>query len=731
MGLTEGRGDVARRWHGVIWILLIIASWVGFSGSASAATPMEVSADEYSVWDGSRLFIAQGNVTVRYREALITADMLQYDADTDYAVFSGNVVYLDDEQELTGHTLQYDLKDGVALLDGMDAVLYSDGVDGPMFISGERVRATDDHVRIQRAELTTCECEGDTPAYHFAAKELEIYPNDRIVVRSVVFYDHKVPLLYLPYLTLSLKENTSRFDMPQIGYSERTGWYIKLTYNYVLKSGLYGALLFDYYQKLGPGGGVRHTYVDTGPSLGTLYVYGVGNEFGGTDGSFAWERRWRSDPWDVRANYAYDVRTSPWGIERESLLGKGSIERTTSGGTALFEGEYRLDTGPNPIERLAASGRLRQRLADGWNLRLSGETFDERRPDLPATHERRRWIGYSGELERVTPGYTLLTRVARQYNPDLKDEEINPGTLRWDHVSRMPEVLLKLRRMAGLDVQLGAVRLKEDNVIEAWRGEAEVGLATRTWRPLRPISFNVNGSVRGLAYTTDHRQFTFQYRTGMNVQIARPLSATLQYNYRNAWGETPFRFDRVSPAETLSPRLNWRSGAVTASVSTTYNLLSERWNNVTGNATIRLSRNLMLRGSGTYDLEGQTFRRLAGTVDWRINDDSAVKVGGVYDVPTESWQRIDADINLAVTKNWKAGVTAIYDVPRNTFSRNHMYLSHNACDCREIRLRYDQTRREIWLEYHITAFPSSRVALGSGEDALMFESDALTDILKN
>src|SRR5690606_16792247 len=75
------------------------------------------------------------------------------------------------------------------------------------------------------------------------------------------------------------------------------------------------------------------------------------------------------------------------------------------------------------------------------------------------------------------------------------------------------------------------------------------------------------------------------------------------------------------------------------------------------------------------------------------------------------------------------GVTAIYDVTKMTFSRNHLYVAHDA-DCRAIRLRWDQATGEVWLEYRITAFPARRGAVGTGEDTrLLFDADVLSDLL--
>lgn len=710
-----------------MFLILLFATVPGASVAvfAQAESSMQVSADEFSLWDGSRLFVAQGNVTVRWRSALITADTLRYDADAGQALFSGNVFYSDEEQELAGESLHYDLEEGVAVFDGMEAVLHAEGVQGPMFISSRRVRAVEGEVNMERATLTTCECEGDVPAYRFVAKELDIYPGDRVIARGVTFYDHKVPLLYLPYLTLSLKEKTSRFDMPQIGYSERTGWYVKLTYNYVLKSGLYGALLFDYFQKLGPGAGVRHTYVDDDTGTGVLYAYGVGNAAGGADGSFSWERRWTGPPWDVRLRSAYNVVATADGLERERLSGRLSMNRRDRDGSFAAAGEFALEDRAGwaePDVKVLGSASFDRRLGDGWRLRLGGEMSDETR-----SGGRRRWLGYNGELRYAAPRYTLMGRVEQRVNPDFKEGD----PVSWTHVSRLPELTLQLRRMAGFDIGFGVVRLKEEpHGTMAWRGETTIGLATRTWRLTPAISLNVGGSGRGRAYTTDDRQLTLEGRASLNVQLARPLSATLQYNYRDVWGKTPFQFDEVRPAETFTPRVNWRSGGLTASASVTYNLLTERWGKMSANATWRPTPDFVVRASGTIDVYEPQLERVAATVDWRAGEKSTIRLGGVYDFTRQNWTTIHSDVRLAVGGGWETGVTAIYDFAKEAFTRSHMYVSHNACGCREIRLRYDHLDGEVWLEYHITAFPSSRVALGAGDDKLMFEADALSDFLK-
>jgi len=710
------------RWSAALCSLLTVLM---LAAGARAADPVSVQADGFSFWDGNRLFMAEGHVRLRYRDAVITADTMQYDADTGLVVFAGNVVFVEGEQELAGARLQYDLNTGEAVLDELDAIMYAEGVDGPMFVRGDRVDATPERLRIQRARLTTCECEeGRVPAYHFAAREIEIFPGDRIVVRGVVFYEHGVPLMYLPSWTLSLREGASHFDAPQIGYSSRTGWYIKTTYHYVRPSGTYGALLLDYYQLLGPGAGVRHTYRHDDTGRGTVLIYGVGNTSGGLDASLGWEREWQLDRWRLDANVGYDVSTGLSGaVERQEAQAKLDLEQTSGPGVTRGQLEYQAVKGQDPLVHLAGSGELRRSLGGNWDVYLRAEGYR-----YETASYLRRWFGYDAELRRRTANYTLTIRLEQQVNPDLKDEDTQV-VVPWTHVSRLPEVTLETRAIAGLELMAGVARLKEEpNGTEAWRAEARAGVPIRTLRLSDNAVVSARGQLAGRTYSTGHRQLSLETRTTLNWQLTKPLGLTLQHTYRDGWGGTPFRFDEVTPTSALSVRLSWRNARVTASVSGRYDLRTERWDPLALNATFRLTTNLTVRGAASYDLATHSWQRLVATMDWKPSEGWTVRLGGQYHVAAKQLERVDAQLEMAFGGGWKAGLTAIYSVTTGSFPRSEIFIAHDE-ECREIRVRYDHTQGEVWLEYNITAFPMSRVAVGAAEDKLMFESDALTELL--
>ncbi|MFO7311526.1 MAG: hypothetical protein C0P61_005630, partial [Bacillota bacterium] len=81
------------RARGSACVVSLLAVLVVASG-ALAADPVSVQADGFTFWDGTRIFVASGNVTVRWRDAVVTADTLRYDAETEVLVFEGNVVYV-------------------------------------------------------------------------------------------------------------------------------------------------------------------------------------------------------------------------------------------------------------------------------------------------------------------------------------------------------------------------------------------------------------------------------------------------------------------------------------------------------------------------------------------------------------------------------------------------------------------------------------------------------------
>ncbi|WP_234553518.1 LPS-assembly protein LptD [Thermus caliditerrae] len=109
-------------------------------------------------------------------------------------------------------------------------------------------------ILLENGYATPCaSCGQEVPDYAFRAREIVLYPGDRVVARGVVVLVQEKPVLELPVLLLFLSERRPRFEVGQ----DEGGFYLKAALPYVADFGL-GFTLLSYYQGRGYGFGFDH-----------------------------------------------------------------------------------------------------------------------------------------------------------------------------------------------------------------------------------------------------------------------------------------------------------------------------------------------------------------------------------------------------------------------------------------------------------------------------------------
>lgn len=109
-------------------------------------------------------------------------------------------------------------------------------------------------ILLEEGYATPCaSCGQEVPDYAFRAREIVLYPGDRVVARGVVVLVQEKPVLELPVLLLFLSERRPRFEVGQ----DEGGFYLKAALPYVADFGL-GFTLLSYYQGRGYGFGFDH-----------------------------------------------------------------------------------------------------------------------------------------------------------------------------------------------------------------------------------------------------------------------------------------------------------------------------------------------------------------------------------------------------------------------------------------------------------------------------------------
>jgi LPS-assembly protein len=231
------------------------------SGQVPGSTiPVEITADQNSYLEG--LATAEGNVIIRYGDDVIYADQASYDRDTREVVATGNVRIFAKGKVYRGEFLTYNLAEGRLTSKGFRTI------EDRLYAAGEEIESPRDGMfRINSGYITTDNVEN--PAFRVQAKTIEIYPDDRVVLKNVVLKVGDIPVFWLPYVSQSLKDEQGSLSL-DVGSNSRLGFYIIPGYNWsatrALDIGVYGA----YYTRRGFGGGVLAEYE---PTLGNKFNF--------------------------------------------------------------------------------------------------------------------------------------------------------------------------------------------------------------------------------------------------------------------------------------------------------------------------------------------------------------------------------------------------------------------------------------------------------------------------
>ncbi|NQU09927.1 LPS-assembly protein LptD [bacterium] len=159
----------------------------------------------------------EGDVVIRYQDAVLRADRVRFDTVTQEAWADGNVRLNRRGQEWVAPALQYNFATGH---------LETSEVRGwiePVIISGYDIRSTaSNRYDAARATLTTCDYA--RPHFRLEATHSTIWPGDRIVLYNAILKFGDVPVFWLPVLVWSLRTDAQPVVL-NVGNSSRWGYY--------------------------------------------------------------------------------------------------------------------------------------------------------------------------------------------------------------------------------------------------------------------------------------------------------------------------------------------------------------------------------------------------------------------------------------------------------------------------------------------------------------------------
>ncbi len=203
----------------------------------------------------ARVFVYEGNVDARIGTYRLQADKLTVYEATNKVIAEGNVVFdQGDGQRITGSRAEWNYKTKTGFF------LNSTGFTNQTQ-DGTRIYFTADRVEkisldtIVATNVQVTACDEDVPKWSFHAKRARIKTGDRVRVYSPAFHVKGVPVFYLPYASVSLKQRdrASGFLTPTVGGSGAKGFRISNSYYQTLGRSADITLRNDIYAKRGIG----------------------------------------------------------------------------------------------------------------------------------------------------------------------------------------------------------------------------------------------------------------------------------------------------------------------------------------------------------------------------------------------------------------------------------------------------------------------------------------------
>jgi LPS-assembly protein len=219
---------------------------------------------------------ARGFVDVRLGEIRIQADAMDFyrsarpDGSVEQkAVFVGNVVFMREEERISGERLTFDVDTGRGLFEQASGY-----VQPGVLVEAKTIERVDaDTYRVTGASFTSCM--QPNPRWSFDVSSARVEVDDKVVGKNAVFRIKSVPALYTPYFVYPIGEDqrSTGFLFPHFGYSSLRGFNVGSGFFWAMGRSYDQTFYVDHYSRFGFGYGHEFRYSHGAPSAGYFTSY--------------------------------------------------------------------------------------------------------------------------------------------------------------------------------------------------------------------------------------------------------------------------------------------------------------------------------------------------------------------------------------------------------------------------------------------------------------------------
>jgi LPS-assembly protein len=179
-----------------------------------------------------KIFYADGHVDVRYQNARLRADHVEYDSETQVVVAHGHVVLDYTTQHVEADDARYELRTGRGTFHHVSGTFAMQRrptatlliSPNPLYFEAEEAdRLNENMYRIHKGWLTVCK--PGHPVWKFYAPAATIRLKQSVRIENGNFRLYSIPVLYLPYASVPAEQRRdSGFLIPELGNTSQKGY---------------------------------------------------------------------------------------------------------------------------------------------------------------------------------------------------------------------------------------------------------------------------------------------------------------------------------------------------------------------------------------------------------------------------------------------------------------------------------------------------------------------------
>ncbi len=291
--------------------------------------------------------VATGQVVIISGETRLFADHVELNTESGVGAAFGQVRLLTPDDDVQATRLDFELPTGRGVFyEGTGVVAQS------YVVSGERIeRLGEQSTLVRQGRVTTCTA--PLPDWEFRAREAHIDLGNYVTLKHPSFWIRGVPVFYIPYFILPIKEKrTTGFLPPRIGASRRDGAIVGTEFYWAITDWMDTTLGVEYLSAKGwrPSGEFRYAIDPLSD--------------GQVTGSFIHRQDTGEDLWKVliqqRQEFGWGVR----GLSHLDLRSERDIDR-----------QFAEDIALESVVQTSSFGSLTKLFADA-SLSVSGEVYE-------------------------------------------------------------------------------------------------------------------------------------------------------------------------------------------------------------------------------------------------------------------------------------------------------------------------------------------------------------------